>query len=155
MYHLHLQAIICHTLNFINFKLNLIYFVYWKVLHLLYYCCHSISLTRTCTRTHTRTHTHTHTHTQTHILRIIYTGAMLPILSYGAPVWIEGLKRKHNATKLKRVQRLINIKITRAYRTTSHEALCVLTGITPILIETEKPGKNLLQHPREHANRTV
>jgi hypothetical protein len=40
--------------------------------------------------------------------------AILPILSYGAPVWIEGLQRKHNATKLRRVQRLINIKIARA-----------------------------------------
>jgi hypothetical protein len=34
-----------------------------------------------------------------------------------------------------RVQRLINIEIARTYRTTSHEALCALTGITPILIE--------------------
>jgi hypothetical protein len=53
----------------------------------------------------------------------MYTGAILPVLSYGAPVWIEGLKRKHNATKLKRMQRLINIKIARAYRTTYHVVL--------------------------------
>jgi hypothetical protein len=53
----------------------------------------------------------------------MYTGAILPILSYGAPVWIEGLQRKHNPTKLKRLQILINIKITIAYRTTSYEAL--------------------------------
>jgi ribonuclease HI len=39
------------------------------------------------------------------------------------------------------VQRLINIKIARAYRTTSHEALCVLTGITPILIELRSLAK--------------
>ena len=32
---------------------------------------------------------------------------------------------------------MINIKIARAYRTTSHEALCVLTGMTPIHIELE------------------
>ena len=69
------------------------------------------------------------------VLRIIYKGAILPILAYGSPIWIECLKKKHNAVKLKRVQRLINIKIAKAYRTTSHEALCVLTGITPILIE--------------------
>jgi hypothetical protein len=64
----------------------------------------------------------------------MYKGEILPILAYGAAIWIECLKKKHNATKLKRVQRLINIKIAKAYRTTSHEALCVLTGITPILI---------------------
>ena len=69
------------------------------------------------------------------VRRIIYNGAILPILSYEAPVWIECLNRKHNAIKLKRVQRLINIKIARAYCTTSQEALCVLTGMTPIFIE--------------------
>jgi hypothetical protein len=69
------------------------------------------------------------------VLRIIYTAAILTILSNGAPVWIECLKRNNNATKLKRVQRLINIKIAQAFRTTSHKALSVLTGITPILIE--------------------
>jgi len=37
------------------------------------------------------------------VLRIIYTGAILPILSYGAPIWIECLKRKHNVAKLKRI----------------------------------------------------
>jgi hypothetical protein len=72
------------------------------------------------------------------VLQIIYRGAILSILSYGAPVWILCLKRKQYATKLKRAQRLINIKIATAYRTTSHEALCVLTGITPILIELRK-----------------
>jgi hypothetical protein len=68
-------------------------------------------------------------------LRIIYTGAILPILSYGAPVWIECLTRNNNTTKLKRVQRLINTKIAKAFHTTSYKAPCVLTGITPILIE--------------------
>ena len=75
------------------------------------------------------------------VLRIIYNGAVLPILSYGAPVWIECLNRKHNATKLKRVQRLINIKIARAYRITSQEELCALTGMTPILIELGSQAK--------------
>jgi hypothetical protein len=52
-------------------------------------------------------------------------------------VWIECRKRnyEYNATKLKRVQRLINVKIAQAFLTTSYEALIVLTGITPILIE--------------------
>jgi hypothetical protein len=75
------------------------------------------------------------------VLRTIYAGAILPIISYGAPIWIECLKRKHNVAKLKRVQRLINIKIAKAYRTTSYEALCVLTGITPIQIELSSQTK--------------
>jgi hypothetical protein len=69
------------------------------------------------------------------VLRIIYTAAILPILSYGAPVWIECLIRINNTTKLKGVQRLINIKIAKAFRSTSYEALSVLTGIISILIE--------------------
>jgi hypothetical protein len=44
-------------------------------------------------------------------------------------------KEETQRHKTKRVQRLINIKIAKAYRTTSHEAPCVLTGITTILIE--------------------
>jgi len=75
------------------------------------------------------------------VLRIIYNGAILPILSYEAPLWTECLKNKHNAIKLKRVQRLINIKIVRAYRTTCHETLCVLTGMTPILIDLGSQAK--------------
>jgi len=35
------------------------------------------------------------------------------------------------------VQRLINIKVAGAYRTPSREALCVLTGMTPLHIELE------------------
>jgi len=37
-----------------------------------------------------------------------------------------------------RVQGIINIKIAKAYRTTSNEALCVLTGMTPIAIKIEE-----------------
>jgi len=86
------------------------------------------------------TWTYIHEHIHTYIL---------PILAYGAPVWIECIKMKHNAQKIKRVQRLINLKIAIAYRTTSHEALCVLTGITPILIELENQA-NLYYRTREN-----
>ena len=33
------------------------------------------------------------------------------------------------------VQRLINIKIAKAYRTVSNEALCIITGLKPIHIK--------------------
>ena len=68
------------------------------------------------------------------VMRIIYKGAILPLLSYGAPAWIEATQRTYNKMKLRRVQRLVNIKIAKAFRTTSHEALCVITGLTPITI---------------------
>jgi hypothetical protein len=43
------------------------------------------------------------------VLQMIYSGAILPILSYGVQVWEDGLQRKSNATKLRRIQRLANI----------------------------------------------
>jgi len=43
--------------------------------------------------------------------------------------------------KLIRIQRLINIKITKAYRTVSNEALCVITRLIPINIKIEETWK--------------
>lgn len=71
-------------------------------------------------------------------MKTIYKGAILPLLLYGAPVWIEAMKRAYNKRKYIRIQRLINIQTAKAFRTTSNEALCILTGITPITIKTEE-----------------
>jgi len=70
-------------------------------------------------------------------LKATYKGGILHLLLYGAPVWIDAMKYEHNRQKYIRVQRLINIRMAKAYRTTSSEALCALTGITPIIIRTE------------------
>jgi len=72
---------------------------------------------------------------------MIYFGAILPILSYGAQVWVHGLQWKSNASKLRRIQRLPNFNIAKAYRTTSHEALCELSGIAPVIVELENTEK--------------
>jgi len=74
-------------------------------------------------------------------LKTIYLGGILPILLYGAPVWCKALALENCKTKLRRVQRIINIKIAKAYRTVSNEALCVLTGMTPINIKIEEVTK--------------
>jgi hypothetical protein len=60
---------------------------------------------------------------------------------YGAPVWIDAMEKKWNKATYSRVQRLTNIKIAKAYRTTSNEALCILTGTTPIDIKAEEIAK--------------
>jgi hypothetical protein len=57
-------------------------------------------------------------------------GGILPLLLYGAPVWIRAMEKEKYKNKLTRVQRLINIKMAKAYRTVSNEALCVVTGMT-------------------------
>ena len=65
-------------------------------------------------------------------LQTIYLGGIQPLLTYGAPVWSTATRKENYKARITRVQRLINIKMAKAYRTASHEALCVLTGMMPI-----------------------
>jgi len=51
-------------------------------------------------------------------IETIYKGAILPLLTYGAPVWIDAMKYEYNRQKNTRVQRLINIRMAKVYRTT-------------------------------------
>ena len=64
-------------------------------------------------------------------LKTLYTGGIQSLLLYGAPVWAEAVEKASYRNILTRVQRLINIKITKAYRTISNEALCIITGLNP------------------------
>jgi hypothetical protein len=70
---------------------------------------------------------------------------------YGAPVWIDVMGKKCNKIIYSRVQRLINIKIAKAYITTSNEALCILTGATLIEIKVEETAK-LYRIPSDRKN---
>ena len=71
----------------------------------------------------------------------IYTGAILPLILYGAPVWKGVLNRFCYKAKLVRIQRLINIRIAKAYRTVSNDVLCIITGLMPINIKIEEVTK--------------
>ena len=88
-------------------------------------------------------------------LKKIYKGAILPLLLYGAPVWIEALKYEFNRRKYVRVQRLMNIRIAKAYRTSSSEALCIVTGTTPVIIKSEEATKlyNVWKGNSEHSQK--
>jgi len=71
-------------------------------------------------------------------LKTIYTGGILLLLLYGAPVW-RNVQNKHcYKAKLSRIQRLINIRLTKAYRTVSNEALGLIADIKPTHIEIEE-----------------
>jgi ribonuclease HI len=74
-------------------------------------------------------------------LKTIYTGGILPLLLYGAPVWRKAIDKASYKARLLRVQRLMNIKMAKAYRTVSHEALCVLTGTMPIDLKIEQEAR--------------
>jgi hypothetical protein len=71
-------------------------------------------------------------------LKTIYEGAVVPILKYGAPIWVEAIRKNKTLTKYKRIQRLINIKIAKAYQTISYAASCVIAGARPIHITIEQ-----------------
>ena len=74
-------------------------------------------------------------------LKTVYTGGILPLILYGAPVWKSVLDNTSYKAKIIRIQRLINIRIAKAYRTVSSDALCVITGIIPINIKIEEIAK--------------
>jgi len=72
------------------------------------------------------------------VLKTIYEGAVVPILTHGAPIWIEAIRKNKNLAKYKRIQRLINIKIAKAYQTISYDASCMIAGERPTLITIEQ-----------------
>jgi hypothetical protein len=74
-------------------------------------------------------------------LTTIYTGRILPLILCGAPVWKSALDNACYKAKIIRIQRLINIRKAKAYRTVSNEALCVITGIIPINIKIVATAK--------------
>ena len=76
-------------------------------------------------------------------LKTIYEGAVVPNLTYGAPIWVEPIRKNKNQAKYKRIQRLLNIKIAQAYRTILYDASCVIAGVRPIKITIEQKGKNV------------
>jgi len=69
--------------------------------------------------------------------KAIFIGGILPILLYGAPVLEKSMKREGYKSNLIRGQRIISIKMAKAYRTVSNIALCILTGMTHIAIKVE------------------
>jgi hypothetical protein len=74
-------------------------------------------------------------------LKTIYTGAILPLMTYGAPVWKDALNKASFKARLVRIQRLMNVKIAKAYRTVSNDAPLILTGLMPIHIKTQEVAK--------------
>ena len=67
----------------------------------------------------------------------IFIGGILTLLLYGAPVLEKSMKREGYKSNIIRGQRVISIKMAKAYRTVSSIALCILTGMTHIAIKIE------------------
>jgi hypothetical protein len=73
---------------------------------------------------------------------------------YGAPVWIQAMEKNYNRTLYSRVQRLTNVKISKSYRTTSNDELCIQTGNTPIEIKAEESA-NIYRITRDKQNQQL
>ena len=85
-------------------------------------------------------------------LKTLYDGALIPLLTYGAPVWDEALVKQRNLRMLQRVQRMVNIKSAKAYRTISLEAACMMAGLPPIgIVMKEKVRPYTIQHNAERS----
>jgi hypothetical protein len=65
-------------------------------------------------------------------LKMVYEGALVPLMTYEAPVWEEDVTKERHLRKMQSVQKMINIKIAKAYRTISFEASCLMAGVPPI-----------------------
>lgn len=64
--------------------------------------------------------------------RRLLAAVMDSIMLYGAPVWCKSVDIAHYRQKLMRMQRVIAIRVSRAYRTVSGNAALVFSGLTPI-----------------------
>jgi hypothetical protein len=63
------------------------------------------------------------------------------------------MEKEKYRNKIIGVQRLINIKMAKAYHTVSSKALCVITGMTPIHIKIEEAAElynQISSHTREN-----
>ena len=71
------------------------------------------------------------------VMITIYRGVFVPVVTYAAPTW-ESRATKGDIRQLESAQRVALIAATKAYRTASAPALCVLAGVRPIALELRR-----------------
>ena len=64
--------------------------------------------------------------------RRIYAGVALSVILYAAPTWSKALNFKKYEATLERVNRTLAIRVARAYRTVSLEAILVIASMPPL-----------------------
>jgi len=78
----------------------------------------------------------------TKALEIIYKGAVLPIISYASSVWIDAVDKEYIRKPLVSMQRQIALRICKAYKTVSTEALNVISNLIPIDLYLKQTAMN-------------
>jgi hypothetical protein len=74
-------------------------------------------------------------------LKVIYSGAIEPVLTYGAPIW-EGIKTKQKQSEeMSASSKNDEYQRANPFRTLSYEASCVLAAVRPTRLAIEKKVK--------------
>ncbi|KAI5735555.1 hypothetical protein M8J77_020038 [Diaphorina citri] len=81
--------------------------------------------------------------------RAVLAGVTESIILYAAPVWVPSLRFKKYREVLIREQRKTLIRVCRAYRTVSNEALTVIAGIPPLDLKAEERASSFGKSERE------
>ncbi|XP_067141829.1 uncharacterized protein [Centruroides vittatus] len=72
----------------------------------------------------------------------IYNGAFIPKITYAAGAWYEAAEKGTIKRKLRSAQRVALLRMTKAFRTTSTEALMVIARTTPIDLVLQEKAKS-------------
>ena len=78
----------------------------------------------------------------------IYKSVIEPILLYAIQVWHQSLDKKWARQRLRMIQRWFLLRICKAYRTVSFDALCVIANIPPI----DYKAKSIAELSEVHTN---
>lgn len=79
-----------------------------------------------------------------YVSRLLHYRTTEAVVLYAAPIWASELCIQINENELKRAQRAALSRVARAYRTVSHDALCVLTGVPPLHITASERKKSFM-----------
>jgi len=78
---------------------------------------------------------------------VIYKGAVVPIIAYGSPAWIDCIDYQYIRTSLDSIQRLVGLRLCHAHRTVSSNALNIIANLIPLdLVLKQKSIEYQISH---------
>ena len=83
--------------------------------------------------------------------RRLFSGAVNSMLLYAAPIWAHALGVQSYARGVKSVYRRSALRVARAFRTVSHDAVCVIADMPPIDLLAQERAR-LYRRKREGAS---
>ncbi|XP_018337475.1 PREDICTED: uncharacterized protein LOC108745679 [Trachymyrmex septentrionalis] len=78
--------------------------------------------------------------------RRLYATTVMSVVLYGAPIWAQTVANDRGILRdVRRLQRQLALRIIRGYRTVSHEAASVLSGMVPFDIVADRLRRSYLR----------